>query len=101
MASYTELRSLFMNSDLRNKVSVACIVAAEAIRSEDVGTTNHTNRMLWAKAAFDSPDSISNKMLMAVLAANKDLTLSAITAATDAAIQANVAAAVDVFADGS
>jgi hypothetical protein len=95
------MRTLFNSSDLRNRVSVACIVAAEAVRGEDVGTTNHTNRMLWAKAAFNNPDAISRQMLMALLAAEKDSTSAAIMAATDAAIQARVNAAVDVFADGS
>ena len=101
MATYTELRTLFHNSDLKNKVSVACIVAAEAIRVEDGGTTNHANRLLWAKKAFASPDNVSTEMLMALLAANKDALTATILAATDVAIQAKVDAAVDVFADGS
>ena len=100
MASYMELRNLF-SSDIKNKVEVACIVAAEAIRSEDPATTNHANRLLWAKAAFANPGGMSNQMLMALLAANKDATVAQITGASDAAIQAKVDAAVDVFADGS
>jgi len=101
MATYAELRGLFNNTELQNKIEVACIVAAETIRGEDPGTTNHTNRLVWAKQTFNAPRNMSEKMLMAVLAANKDLTTAAILAATDAAIQTNVNAAVDVFADGS
>ena len=34
MATYSELFGLWSNSALRNKVAVACVVAAEAIRTE-------------------------------------------------------------------
>ena len=107
MATYSDLRQLFTDNDLGNKIDVAVIIAAEAIRVEDVGTTNHINRLLWAKAAFNNPKTVSEQMQMALLAANKDLevgdagTPGTILGATDAQIQAKVDAAVDVFADGS
>ena len=101
MATYMELKGLFSHSDLQDKVEVACIVAAETIRAEDAGTDNHANRLAWAKRAFTSPTAVRDEMLMALLAANKDATVAQITEATDAAIQAKVDAAVDVFADGS
>ncbi len=101
MATYVELRQLFSDGNLKNRIEVAVIVAAEAIRIEDIGTTNHVNRVLWAKAAFERPNAIRDQMLMALLAANKDATVANITGATDAAIQAKVDAAVDVFVDGS
>ncbi|HUW81178.1 MAG TPA: hypothetical protein VMZ31_00105 [Phycisphaerae bacterium] len=101
MASYVELRQLFGNGDLRNKIEVACIVAAEAIRTEDAGTANHANRLIWAKKAFSSPNGIRDEMLMALLAANKDSTVQDITGVTDEPLQTLVNAAVDVFADGS
>ena len=101
MATYVELRALFSEDSLRNKIEVACIVAAEIIRVEDPGTANHINRLVWAKHAFDDPRSAAEKMLMALLAANKDLSVAAITSATDAAVQTKVDNAVDVFADGS
>jgi len=101
MAAYTELYDLFNDSALRNKVTVACLVAAETIRNEDGATENHANRLLWAKQAWQSPKSVGEQMLMATLAGNKDLTVQQITGATDAAIQTKVDAAVNVFADGS
>lgn len=101
MASLIELRALFGNDDLKGKVQVAVIIAAEAIRGEDGGTANHTNRLLWAKQAFDNPLGTAEKMLMAVLAANSGFTVAQITGASDSAIQANVNAAVNVFADGT
>ena len=101
MAGYAEIRGLFADSTLKNKVEVACIVAAEAIRGEDAGTTNHANRLVWAKEAFTSPSGTASKMWMALLAANKDLTVQQIQEATDAAIQTKVDAAINLFADGS
>jgi len=101
MATYMELRQLFGNNDLKNRIEVACIVAAEAIRTEDVGTVNHANRLVWAKRAFGSPNTIRDEMLMALLAANKDASVATIEGVADAALQTLINAAVNVFADGS
>lgn len=101
MATYTELFELRGNSTLRNRVAVAMIVAAETIRNEDGGTANHANRLLWAKEVFQGRLPQANDMLTAVVAANKDATVAQIASATDAALQANVDAAVDVFATGA
>jgi len=101
MAAYTDLYGLFNNSELRNKMRVAVVVAAETIRGEDAGTDNHANRLVWAKNAFQNPESAADAMLKALLAANKDLEVAQITGASDAAIQTKVDAAVNVFADGS
>ena len=101
MATYKELRDLFSHDALRNKVEVACVVAAEAIRAEDAGTPNHANRLIWARRAFQNPATIRDTMLMTLLAANKDAAVEIIASATDAVIQGRVDAAVDLFADGS
>ena len=101
MASYLDLRQLFSDNVLKNRVEVACIVAAETIRGEDSQPANHDNRMLWAKAAFSNPNSIRDAMLKALLAANKNLEVMAIQGVSDAALQVLVDAAVDIFATGS
>jgi hypothetical protein len=101
MATYAELRSLFNHDATRNLIEVAIIVAAEKIRTEDAGTANHANRLLWAKAAFANPTGTAQQMLMALLATNRALTVPQITGATDAAIQTAVDAAINVFADGT
>ena len=101
MATYLELRGLFADGTLKNRIEVACIVAAEGIRTEDEGTNNHANRLVWAKAAFTNPNVIRERMLMALLAANKDATVDTIQSVSDAALQTLVDAAVDLFADGS
>ena len=100
MATYTELYDLRSNSALRNKIAIACIVAAEAIRTEAGATANHANRLLWAKAVFAAPDIEAARMMMALLAQNSAATVGQITGATDAAIQTAVGNAVDVFATG-
>jgi hypothetical protein len=101
MATYEQLRSLFGNSILRNRMEVACVLAAEEIRTEDAETGNHTNRIQWAKATFAAPRAAATEMITAVVAANATLSAEAIAGATDAQIQAQVDAAVDIFADGS
>jgi len=101
MAAYADLFNQRSNSALRNKLTVAVSIAAETIRVEDVGTANHANRLTWAKGVFEHPDGATESMLWALLAANKDLTIAQIEAATDAAIQTKVDAAVDVFATGA
>lgn len=100
MATYTELFGLHNNSELRNKVVVACIVAAESIRNEADTTANHTNRLIWAAGVFANPMGEANRMYWALLAGNKDATIQQIQDASDAAIQAKVEAAVDLFATG-
>jgi hypothetical protein len=102
MATYNELyQTMTLDSELKNRVAVAVIVAAESIRNELDTVDNHANRLLWAKAAFESPRIESERMLRALLAANKDLEVSAILAASDAVLQAKVDAAVDLFAIGA
>ena len=100
MATYTELHSLRSDSALRNRVMVACIISAEAVIVEDGGTANHANRLIWAASVFVSPMAEAKRMFMTVLAANSSLTMAQIQAATDAQIQTNVDAHVDLFATG-
>lgn len=100
MATYEELFKLRNASALKNRVAVAVAIAAEKIRIEDSGTANHVNRLIWAKQAMENPERVGEQVYFAILAANKDATVAQITSATDAAIQSNVDAAVDLFAQG-
>ncbi len=99
MATYIELFNLRNNSILKNRVSVAIIVAAENIRSDGSPPANQAVRLIWAKASFANPNQEADRMLWALLAANKSSTVSNITDASDAVIQTAVDAAVDIFAD--
>ena len=102
MASYEELYGLFEGSSaLRNKITVAVVVAAETIRNEDVGTPNHANRLIWSALAFQNPKGESARMMKAVIASNKDSTIEQITGASDSAIQSKIDTVVDLFATGA
>lgn len=87
MATYQELFDLYNNSVLRNRINVACVIAAQAIAVELVTVPNHANRLLWAKQVFGNPEGVATSMLMAALAVNAGLTVAQITGATDAALQ--------------
>ena len=101
MATYEELFDLRSDSVLRNRVAVAIAVAAEGIRTEAPATEHHAERVVWAKQAMNSTEALVAGMYVAVVAANASATVEQITQATDAAIQANVDAAVDFFATGA
>jgi len=99
MATYTELFGLRNDSDLRNRIIVACIIAAEGIMAEDAATTGHTQRMAWARQVFANPGNEADRMLMAVLAANNTLSTETIQGASDADIQTAVNNHVNLFAE--
>lgn len=101
MATYDELLLASEDANLNKRIRVACIVAAEVVRTELSSVTNHANRLTWAKAVFADPGAEAKRMLWAVLAQNRALTLAQLTGASDAAIQTAVNAAVDVFATGA
>lgn len=101
MAAYIELRTLFSDTALLNRIEVACIVAAKTIRNEGSETPNHVDRLLWAQAAYTDPSAMRHPMLRELLAENKDSTVQQITDVLDTDLQTLVDAAVDLFATGS
>lgn len=101
MATYTELRGLINDPTLKDKISVALLIAAEAIRTEDPQTTNHANRVKWAKKVLQDPDGNADDMLRALLAQNASFTVAQIQGVTDANLQVVVNNAVNLFADGA
>jgi len=100
MASYAELYGLRNDSALRNRVMVACIIAAEVVMAEVDTTPNHANRLVWAASVFANPVAEASRMFMAILAANSGLTVEQIQGATDAQIQTGVDDHIDLFAVG-
>ena len=98
MATYLELEDLRTDSVLFSRVRVATWIAAEVVRTESGGTSNHTERLVWAKDVFERPDIRAQQMFFAVLAQNKDNTKAQIEGASDAAIQTAVDNAIDLFA---
>lgn len=98
MATYLELLQAQANDTLRQKVRVACVVAADAVRVESYGTANHANRLAWAKGVMQNPELAGDAMVWAVLAQNAAVPLANILGASDAAVQTAVAAAIDLMA---
>jgi hypothetical protein len=98
MATYAELITASADATLRDKIRVACVVAAEGVRTESAATANHTERLKWAQKVFMDPSVEALRMTWAVLAQNRAATLAQITGASDAAVQTAVDAAVNVFA---
>ena len=87
MATYAEIRSLFNDVVLKNRIATAVIVAAQGILEEATPTAA---RKAWANKAFENPEIEARRIMMSVLAANNTSSVAAITGATDATIQTNV-----------
>lgn len=101
MATYAELTSIVGAGTLRDRLTAAVAVQAEVVRTESGATTNHANRLLWAKAALGDPQGWANKMIWAVMAQNVAATKAQIEGATDAQLLTAVANTVDIFATGA
>lgn len=95
MATYEEIFDLHSNSMLRNRIAVAVAVKAQGLIDAASPTAAH---LTWARDALRNPTSKAVELMHYVLAANKSATVAQILSATDAAIQANVNAAVDKLA---
>ena len=95
MATYTEIRSLFQDSALLNRTGVATIVAANAL----LGGAPTAASKAYAAACFADPEGEARKVLMAVLAANKALTVAQIQGVTDTNLQTAVDAVVPMLRD--
>jgi L-ribulose-5-phosphate 3-epimerase UlaE len=98
MATYLELYELTGNIQLRERLAVACVVAADQIRLEVDTVPNHVNRLAWAKRAFENPLNEATRMLPAILAQNRAATAAQIIGATDVDLQTAVNAAINIFA---
>ena len=105
MATYVELNAIGTESvagaqALREKVRVACYIAAETIISgDDTGNpwdpTNHTQRTKWVDKMLSDPEGTSRQMFSIVIAANNTASQAQILGATDSVIQTNVNESID------
>ena len=105
MATFIELRNLMDDSDLRNKVTTAVMIAADTVMRGNDNVTpfsqtagDHDIRIVWAKLTFENPKGQAQNFLMSLLAFNVGATVTAIKNATDASIQTRVDTAVDMLA---
>lgn len=109
MASYAELLTALGNQDLKDKVTVALLIAVDKVeRGDDTGggfdTANHENRVIWARRIISDADGAAKeaaRFFPLLIAANRAADLTAILSASDTAVQTNVEEAVDLFADGT
>ena len=99
MASFLELRGLFGSGDLRNRIEVATIIAANAIAQNS--TAESDERLFWAQRVFASPGRETDRAMLVAIAQNSTKTVAQITGAPDAAIQSAVDSAVGVLVVGS
>jgi hypothetical protein len=95
MATLQELRGMFKDSDLQEKVEAATVIAANNFLSGSP-TSQQKN---WAAYVFAEPKIEAKKAVMAVLASNSGLSVAAIQSATDTAIQANVDSVAQTLVD--
>jgi len=93
MATLQELRGLFSNSDLQEKIEAATIIAANAL----ISGTPTVDEQKWAAVVFSSPKGEAKKALMAVLAENNASSVANIIGASDDVIKLQVAAIVDTL----
>jgi len=94
MATYTELRNLFNQDALRNRVEVALIIKSQLIIKE---TTPSDARIEWAKNVLSNSRSEAESFVKYVLAANANSTIEQINGASDADVSTAVDAAVDAL----
>jgi hypothetical protein len=90
VADYIELRKLFSDDELSNRVDVAIVIAANGLLSG----TPEVNDKKWAAAVFANPRGEGKKALMAVIATHNGMTVEQITSAVDSTLQTAVDAIV-------
>ena len=95
MATYDELRSLFSQTSLSNRIEVAVLIKAADVL--DAGSP--TARVAWATAALTPSVAMAEakRMLSYLLADAQALTHQEILDLSDAALQSAVDAAVDLL----
>jgi hypothetical protein len=98
MATYVELLQAAEDDTLNKKARVAVIIAADVVRAEAGATANHATRLAWASQALRDPIGEGKRALWCALAQNAGLTSAQLLAASDAALQTAINAAVDLLA---
>lgn len=100
MATYAEIAAISNDpswSGLIDKVRVAVAIKAAAVIDS---ATPPAILLEWAKSAVSNPGPAANAIVYYVVAKNSAAAISAITSASDAAVQTNVNAAVDALYGG-
>lgn len=86
------------STNLQQRCAAALVIAAEAIRNESEGTSNHTNRLNWSKRMLNSdmgPELEAKKQLWLII---QNATIkSSGEASTDNDIQFVINGLIDYF----
>lgn len=90
MATYSELRTLFSDDDLRHRVEAAVVIAAEVELADSPGSINGR---AWGLKVLRASAEWGRTAFLSILASNKTATVSAIQGASDTTIQTDVDAA--------
>lgn len=90
MATYSELRTLFTDDDLRHRVEAAVVIAAEAELAISPGSVNGR---VWGLKVLQASSQWGRTGFLSLLASNKTASVSAIKGASDTTIQTGVDAA--------
>ena len=89
------------DSQVRQRVIGAALIAAGDIRVEDVGTDNHANRLVWADALSDEPTGVGTRLFHYML---RDATILGVignsTPITDTQVQTAVSGYINAVATG-
>lgn len=88
MATLAELRDLYTDDGLRNKITSAVTIAAYNLIK--AGETPSDAEKAFAVAVMNNPDSVGEKVTKMVLAANASATVAQIVGASDSLIQSSV-----------
>jgi len=94
MATYLELFTLRGDSDLQDRMAVACAIKAQILI--DAGSLT-ANAKAWVNETLQSPVGKANEIINYVLAVNSSATIANIQGASDSALQSNVSDAVDAL----
>lgn len=90
MATLAELKEQFANVELRNKVTAATVIAAQAL----LEGTPSAEEKAFAKNVFQNTGTMGSIVTMSILATNADATIDQINNATDTVIQNQVNAVI-------
>ena len=99
MATYIEIHDLRSNAELRHRVAVAILKKAQALL-DATSPAPTAAQIAWARNAIRDPQTHGDSFLGYVLAKNSGSTVAQITSASDATLQSQVGAAVDVLIAG-
>lgn len=92
---------LSFDSTLRARIAGGCWKSAADILNESPSTTNHTNRVLWAKKVLtENADGPMVRSLSVNCAQNATIAAAGAAAATDNDILFVIDSLVDTYADG-